>query len=72
MKSIKMFVFGLIVGGVLAFPLGINFGRDVPLLSNPFAKPTMQQRAKQKAEQLLEDTKKAIHEATKPAEQPKK
>lgn len=72
MKSIKMFVLGLIVGAVVAFPLGINFGRDVPLLSNPFEKPTMKARAKQKAEQLLEETKKAIHEATEPTAPVKK
>lgn len=64
MKSIKMFVIGAIVGAAVAFPLGINFGRDMPLLSNPFKKPTIQERAKQQAAQLLEETKKAIHKAT--------
>lgn len=67
MKRIKMLLIGLILGAAIAFPLGINFGRDMPLLSNPFEKPTMQDRAKQKAGQLLDETKKAIHEATEPA-----
>ncbi len=67
MKNIKMFVIGLILGIVVAFPLGINFGRDLPLLSNPFKNPTMQERAQQKAGQLLENTKEAIHKATEPA-----
>ena len=30
----KKFFIGLIVGAVIAFPLGINFGKDAPLLSN--------------------------------------
>jgi hypothetical protein len=47
--------------------LGINFGKDVPLLSNPFAaKPDFSDRVKQRTGDLIEDTKEAIHEATKP------
>lgn len=64
----KKFLFGLVIGVVLAFPLGINFGKDVPLLSNPFAaKPDISERVKERAGHLMEDTKGAIHEATKPA-----
>ena len=63
----KKFFFGLVVGAVIAFPLGINFGKDVPLLSNPFAaKPDFSDRVKQRTGDLIEDTKEAIHEATKP------
>ena len=63
----KKFFFGLVVGAVIAFPLGINFGKDVPLLSNPFAaKPGFSDRVKQRADDLIEDTKEAIHDATKP------
>jgi len=72
MKSVKMFLFGVIIGGAVAFPLGINFGRDVPLWSNPFVKPDIKARAKHTAEQLLEDTKKVIHEATEPSTPAKK
>lgn len=63
----KKFFFGLVVGAVIAFPLGINFGKDVPLLSNPFAaKPDFSDRVKQRTGDLIEDTKEALHEATKP------
>ncbi|MDO8704909.1 MAG: hypothetical protein Q7J84_08190 [Sulfuricaulis sp.] len=63
----KKFFFGLVVGAVIAFPLGINFGKDVPLLSNPFAaKLDFSDRVKQRTGDLIEDTKEAIHEATKP------
>ena len=64
----KKFLLGLLVGAVVAFPLGINFGKDVPLLSNPFAaKPNLSQRVVERAEDMVEGTKAAIHEATKPA-----
>ena len=66
----KKFVFGLIVGAIIAFPLGINFGKDKPLLSNPLAaKPDIPERVKERTEEVLKDTKEAIHEATKPVKE---
>ena len=64
----KKFLFGLLAGAIVAFPLGINFGKDVPLLSNPFAaKPDLSKRVVERAEDMVEGAKGAIHEATKPA-----
>lgn len=63
----KKFVMGLMLGMLIAFPLGINFGKDVPLWSNPFAaKPDIPERIKERAGEMLKDTKEAIHEATEP------
>ena len=63
----KKFFIGLVLGLIVAFPLGINFGRDVPLLSNPFAAtPDLTERVKERTGELLQDTKEAIHDATKP------
>ena len=63
----KKFFIGFVIGLIIAFPLGINFGKDVPLWSNPFtAKPDITERVKERTEDLLKDTKEAIHEATKP------
>ena len=62
------FIVGLIVGAIIAFPLGINFGKDAPLLSNPMAtKPDISERVKERAGDLVHDTKEAIHDATAPA-----
>ena len=66
----KKFFIGLVIGAIVAFPLGINFGKDVPLFSNPFAtKPDITERMKERTEEMLKDTKEAIHEATKPAKE---
>ncbi|MGE5241323.1 MAG: hypothetical protein ACM3NI_06725 [Bacteroidota bacterium] len=66
----KKFFIGLVIGAVVAFPLGINFGKDVPLFSNPFAaKPDISERVKERTEEMLKDTKEAIHEATKPVKE---
>jgi hypothetical protein len=66
----KKFFIGLAIGLIVAFPLGINFGKDVPLLSNPFtAKPDITQRVKERTGELLKDTKEVIHDATKPVKE---
>lgn len=66
----KKFFIGLILGLLIAFPLGINFGKDEPLLSNPFAaKPDIAERVKERTGELLQDTKEVIHDATKPVKE---
>ena len=72
----KKFFIGLVIGMLVAFPLGINFGKDVPLWSNPFAaKPDIVQRTVQRVEQTVEQgtekTKELIHDATKAAKDKK-
>lgn len=71
MKSkIKTFIFGLVLGLLIAFPIGINFGRDAPLLSNPFARRDITDKVvetvKEGTEKALEGAKEKIHEATEP------
>ena len=66
----KKFLIGFVIGLIIAFPLGINFGKDAPLLSNPFAaKPDLTERVKERTGEMLKDTKEAIHEATKPVKE---
>ena len=63
----KKFFTGLAVGLIIAFPLGINFGKDAPLLSNPFAaKPDIASQVKERTGELVQDTQEVIHDATKP------
>jgi len=73
MKSkVKTFLLGLILGGLVAFPLGMNFGRGEPLLSNPFADRSVGARVKravkEKTEAIVDSTKETIHDATRPRE----
>jgi hypothetical protein len=64
------FVKGLVIGAIVAFPLGMNFGKDEPLLSNPFAvQADISERIAEESGRLLTETKRAIHEATKPLKQ---
>ncbi len=71
--KVRLFILGLVLGSVGAFPLGVNFGRDEPLLSNPFAKPGLQdqviERVRSGTETALEGARETIHEATRPLAQ---
>lgn len=68
--KLKLVALGLFVGVVLAFPLGMNFGRNEPLLSNPLKEVDVQEevtaRVKEGAESVLESARVKIHEATQP------
>ena len=65
----KFLIFGIIIGTVLAFPLGINFGRDDPLISNPFNNPSMQERVRERAIGLAEEARERVHRATEPVQE---
>jgi len=65
--KLKMFLYGLFVGAIIAFPLGINFGKGAPLLSNPFEKRDIKTKVTTGAKKILKDAKEGLHEVTKPA-----
>lgn len=62
----KKFLIGFVLGALIAFHLGVNFGKHKPLLSNPYSEDVVEQ-VKEKAGQAVETTREAIHEATEPA-----
>jgi gas vesicle protein len=53
----KKFLWGFVIGAVLAFLAGVNVGRDRPILSNPFSDLTLTEQVRDTAEQLGEDIK---------------
>ena len=68
----KKIFYGILIGIVVAFPLGMNYGRDVPLWSNPLAyKKSIPEKVKDWTDKQMDDTKSAIHEATKPIQKGK-
>lgn len=71
----KAFLVGLIIGLIIAFPLGMNVGKGKPVFSNPFTdKPLAEQikdaaretseAVKEKTGEMVEETKDAINKAT--------
>lgn len=63
MKQLKMLVIGLLIGLCAGFWFGINFGKGQPLYSNPFASESLQQKAKRTADEVLQETKRALRKS---------
>jgi len=54
MKKIKGLVVGVILGSAIGLWFGVNIGKDRPIMSDPFAKVTLEEKFKQTGEKLLE------------------
>jgi hypothetical protein len=65
-RKLKLLFIGFVIGIIVGFPLGINFGRGEPLWSNPFAKRAVKSQVKAEAEKALEGARESIHKATEP------
>jgi hypothetical protein len=63
---LKGFIAGIVLGALIAFFLGMNFGRGTPLLSNPFAQRDFTTALKGKAGEIADGAREKIHEATRP------
>jgi hypothetical protein len=63
MKQLKVILFGVVIGLLLGLALGVNIGRNKPLLSNPFAKESLVDKAKQIGNETLEKSGKALENA---------
>ncbi|UCH53642.1 MAG: hypothetical protein JSW09_02240 [Pseudomonadota bacterium] len=63
---LRAFIFGLIVGGVVAFHLGMNYARGRNLLSNPYEGLDMSRAVQEKARGAVESGREKIHELTAP------
>jgi hypothetical protein len=70
LENLKYLIIGIVVGLIIAFPLGINFGRGEPLLSNPFkdqeVKEAVKKRASETGKEIVEEARETIHKATEP------
>lgn len=60
MKQFKVILISLVIGVLIGMALGVNIGRDRPLFSNPFARESLVDRAKQLGSETLEKGGKAL------------
>lgn len=60
MKNLKIILISLIIGVLIGMALGVNIGRGKPVLSNPFAKESLVEKAKQLGNETLEQSGKAL------------
>jgi antitoxin component of MazEF toxin-antitoxin module len=59
-KQLRTIFISLAIGVLIGMALGVNIGRNKPLLSNPFAKESLVDRAKQLGNETLEQSGKAL------------
>lgn len=60
MKQFKIILVSLAVGILIGMALGVNIGREKPLLSNPFEKESLADRVKRLGSETLEKSGKAL------------
>ncbi len=70
----KDILLGFLIGGIIGLWVGVNLGKDQPILSNPFGDNVrmqeldkkytqMQKKLSEKSKQLYNDTKRAVDDA---------
>lgn len=60
MKNIKIILFGVVIGCALGLWLGVNIGREMPLMSNPFYKESINEKLKRLSGETLEKSGRAL------------
>lgn len=68
MKKSKPILISLVVGLLIGMALGVNIGREKPLLSNPFQKESLAERVKRLGSDTLEQGGKALEQSGKALE----
>lgn len=61
MKILKLVLLGAVIGVVIGLWLGVNIGREMPLLSNPFSyHESLSERVKRLSGETLEKSGRAL------------
>ena len=60
MKSIKIILLSVVIGVTIGLWFGVNMGREMPLLSNPFYKETLSEKMKRISGETLEKSGRAL------------
>ena len=60
MKNLKITLPTLVIGLCIGLALGVNIGRDKPLLSNPFDRTSLTDKIKNIGSEALETSGKAL------------
>lgn len=60
MKQVTIILISLVIGVCIGMALGINIGREKPLLSNPFVEESLVDRVKDLGSETLEQSGKAL------------
>lgn len=64
MKTFNGIIIGLLLGLMIGFAAGYNHGRGAPLLTNPFEPYNATSKIERQVEELVDEARRAIHDAT--------
>lgn len=62
MSGIKKLITGIVIGLVVGLWMGVNIGKNQPIWANPFAEKSLGKQAKEKANEVIKDAKKALRD----------
>jgi gas vesicle protein len=62
MFEMKDLLLGLLIGGMIGLWVGVNLGKDQPLMTNPFADKSSMKELNKKFEELQQDVTKKSKE----------
>lgn len=68
-RILRSFALGLLVGGLVGFSAGMNIAKNQPLLSNPFAKVPVAERAGRAASDAVDKAKEGVEAAGEAAQE---
>lgn len=67
--TMKDLLLGLLIGGIVGLWIGVNLGKDQPLMTNPFVEKNNMKELGRKMEQLQKDVSKKSEEIYKETKQ---
>jgi len=65
MKKLKLIILGLVIGILAGLWAGVNIGKGKSVFSNAFEEIRLQDRIKQKGNEVMKDAKDAIRDSLK-------
>ena len=65
MKKLKLIILGVVIGLAAGLWAGVNIGKEKSIFSNPFEEISLQDRIKQKGNEVMKDAKDAIRDSLK-------
>ncbi|MDD3518651.1 MAG: hypothetical protein PHQ14_09895 [Chromatiales bacterium] len=63
MRMLKYLVVGALFGLVIGLWFGVNIGRDKPFYANPFKEKALDERVRDSARDVYEDTRRKLDKA---------
>ena len=61
-SSVRKYVTGIIIGLIFGLWFGVNIGKDQSIFTNPFKETALTEKMKDKAQDVIKDTKRAVRE----------